>query len=88
MYHTKLDEEPEVLKLPGCEELCSLEKWIQLTSSVTPDMDSWNKECNIGLNAITFLQFDIIFLVLTSIFVLFIILRKFRRRIENDYTSI
>jgi len=88
LYHKQLDEEPEVLKLPGCEAVCQLEKWIQLTSSVTPDMESWNKECNLGINAITFLQFDIIFLVLTSVFVLFIILRKFRRRVENDYTSI
>ena len=94
MYHNNTSEEPHNFMLPGCETdftnngLCKLDTWFKLTESVTPDMDSWNIECNIGLNTITFLQFDIIFLVLGAIFILFIMVRKLRRKIEYDYTEI
>lgn len=39
------ESEPQVLKVPGCEELCPLAKLYELWKNVIPQ--NWDEECKL-----------------------------------------
>ena len=48
LYHPEVATDPVALTLPGCADPCPLDRWVQLTSSVTPDLATWTRECQEG----------------------------------------
>ena len=45
LYRNDTTTQPYVLTMPGCEELCTLEKFQELTASVRPS--DWASECQL-----------------------------------------
>ena len=98
-YHPDVGGDPLEVSLPGCEASCPLERWARLTESVTPDMETWRRECQEGqrldqseARTVSTDQSDVMFLLVgllcLALLIIPVTFTALRCRSHRDYSSI
>lgn len=92
LYRNDSSQEPYLLQLPGCQDLCSLDDFDRLTKDVRPE-SKWEQECSLEDRDLTMEFITVISvsigLLLFIILTLAVIVKCFRRKGANfDYVTV